>query len=416
LVFLDQSNEPDLVIYKKLDTHKLNALEQMYPSIRDTCVNDYLIINAPHVTYVYCGTRKLAMAPICAESVIIQYRATSPPNLFYKGFKFYFEWVEKPVELFCGDDLLTSSTTTTPSNEPLPLWAQNLEVSPILSMHICSGTSTTLRCPRGSDYVLSIMNSYYGVTGTGLCEVPLLSHCRQDVSLNLTCTQSCNIEYIIPKPLTQCGNQNGDYLNIVYECIPTRLPNNENPIDICASTSNDTMVLDSGMMVSPQYPVLDGAHTCSKTIAALPGKLWMVYIVDLFVEGKNDLDVCNAASLTINDGNDKIIRCGSHLPELVLISCSNIVEFKFISTDQALGYRGFKVFFKTVDEPNGWACTTTTGTTATTTTGRTSTSTLLPPSFQSKLYREKFLFFLISNLFISSCCIWWNNKWYTSIL
>jgi hypothetical protein len=343
-----------------------------------------LIINSPHVAYVYCGTRKLAIAPICAGSVVIQYRATSPPNLFYRGFKFYFEWVDKPAEISCGGNPPTPSLTTTPINEPIPIWAQNLELSPILSEHVCIGTSRTIRCPRGSDYALSIIESNYGVTGTGLCEIPSTSHCHQEASLGLTCTQSCYIEYIIPKPLVQCGNRNGDYLNIDYECIPTRLPNNENPIDICASTSTETIAMNSGLLVSPQYPVLGAARTCSKKIETLPGKLWMVFIVDLFIEGENDMGVCNAASLTINDGADKTIRCGSHLPELVLISCSNIVEFNFISTHQALGYRGFKVYFQTVDEPANWACRITTGTTRITT-RPTPTSTLLPPSFQSKL-------------------------------
>jgi hypothetical protein len=358
----------------------------MYPAIRDTCVNDYLIINAPHVAYVYCGTRKLAVPPICAGSVIIQYQATSPPSLFYKGFKLYFEWVEKPAEINCPGDPEPSTNTTTPINEVLPIWAQNLELSPILSAHVCSGTSTILRCPRGSDYVLSILESNYGVTGTGLCEIPASNHCRQEASLGLTCTQSCYIEYFLPKPLAQCGQRNADYINIDYECIPTRLPNNENPIDICGSTSTDTIALNSGMLVSPQYPVLGAARTCSKKIETVPGKLWMVFIVDLFLEGDNDLGACNAASLTIKDGNDRIVRCGLHLPELVMISCSNIVEFNFISTHQALGYRGFKVYFLTIDEPVGWACRTTLPPpTRRPTTRTTPTSTLLPPSFQSKL-------------------------------
>ncbi|CAF4547626.1 unnamed protein product, partial [Rotaria magnacalcarata] len=72
----------------------------------------------------------------------------------------------------------------------------------------------------------------------------------------------------IPKPLIQCGSQNADYINIDYECVPTRLPNHENPIDICGSTSTSTIALNKFMMVSPQYPTLGGARTCSKTIEA----------------------------------------------------------------------------------------------------------------------------------------------------
>jgi len=384
-LFLDDSNEPDLVIYKNDNTDNLNDLEQTYPSIRDICINDYLIINAPHVAYVYCGTRKLAMRPICAASVTIQYKSISAPNLFYKGFKLYFEWVEKPVEILCGGDLGLS--TTTPVNEPIPIWAQNLELSPILSAQICLGTSQTLRCPRGPDYVLSIIESSYGVTGTGSCELQSTTHCQQPASLGLTCTQSCFIEYDIPRPLLQCGSQNADYISIDYECIPTRLPNGANPIDICASATTDTIAMNSGMMISPQYPTLGAARTCTKKIETLPNKLWMVFIVDLFLEGANDFGDCNAASLTIFDGNDRIVRCGLQQPELILVSCSNIVEFKFVSTHQALGYRGFKLFFQTIDVPISWACKPTGFTTPPTiiTTPRLPTTTsLLPPSSQSK--------------------------------
>ncbi|CAF5163778.1 unnamed protein product, partial [Rotaria sp. Silwood1] len=138
-------------------------------------------------------------------------------------------------------------------------------------------------------------------------------------------TQSCFIEYNIPKPLVQCGLLNADYLYIDYECIPTRLPNNENPIDICQSTT-DTIALDRVMMVSPQYPTLHAiGRSCLKRLEASKNKLWMIYIVDLHLEvGLIDNPECDRASLTINDGKDKRVLCGLRQPELVLIGCSNI--------------------------------------------------------------------------------------------
>ncbi|CAF1053199.1 unnamed protein product [Rotaria sp. Silwood1] len=318
----EYSNEPDLVISKNDDTNNLDDIERMYSSIRDTCVNDYLIINAPHVVYVYCGIRKLSIAPICATTLDIQYKATSSPNFSYKGFKLYFERISKPMEIICDNPL---PSTTTPINEQIPIWAQNLELSPILSVHICLGAAITLRCPRGSDYVLSIIKSIYTTTGTSQCEIPSSTHCRQEASLGLTCTQSCFIEYNIPKPLVQCGLLNADYLYIDYECIPTRLPNNENPIDICQSTT-DTIALDRVMMVSPQYPTLHAiGRSCLKRLEASKNKLWMIYIVDLHLEvGLIDNPECDRASLTINDGKDKRVLCGLRQPELVLIGCSNI--------------------------------------------------------------------------------------------
>ncbi|CAF1401494.1 unnamed protein product [Rotaria magnacalcarata] len=383
----EDSGEPDLVIYKNYDTKNLDKLEEMHPSIRDICVNDYLIINAPHVAYVYCGTRKLAILPICTTAIDIQYKTSAPPNLFYKGFKLYFEWIPKPIDLICPG-ISPVTTTITPSNETSTTCSGPLELSPIYSSHVCLGTSTTLTCPCGSDYVLAIIETNYAVTGTGLCEIPSLSHCRQEASLGLTCTHSCFVEYDIPKPLIQCGSQNADYINIDYECVPTRLPNHENPIDICGSTSTSTIALNKVMMVSPQYPTLGGARTCSKKIEAPSDKIWMIYIVDLFLEGQNDIGDCNAASLTINDGNDKVVLCGLQQPGLVMVSCGNVVELKFISTHQALGYRGFKVYSQTIDLPGNWACKPPNMTITTTTTRKTSppTTTVLPPSLQIPAY------------------------------
>ncbi|CAF2070883.1 unnamed protein product [Rotaria magnacalcarata] len=383
----EDSGEPDLVIYKNYDTKNLDELEDMHPAIRDTCVNDYLIINAPRVAYVYCGTRKLAILPICTTAIDIQYKTSSPPNLFYKGFKLYFEWLPKPIDLICPG-ISPVTTTITPSNETSTTCSGPLELSPIYSSHICLGTSTTLTCPCGSDYVLAIIETNYAVTGTGLCEIPSLSHCRQEASLGLTCTHSCFVEYDIPKPLIQCGSQNADYINIDYECVPTRLPNHENPIDICGSASTSTIALNKFMMVSPQYPTLGGARTCSKTIEAPSGKIWMIYIVDLFLEGQNDIGDCNAASLTINDGSDKVVLCGLQQTQLVMVSCGNVVELKFVSTDQALGYRGFKVYSQTIDLPSNWVCKPPNMTIATTMTRKTSppTTAVLPPSLQIPAY------------------------------
>ena len=364
----------------------LNELEQLNPSIRETCVNDYLVIDSPLIAYVFCGKRKLALAPICASAITIKYKSSSTPLFNYKGFKLYFEWVPKSPDVICSIPVDPSLSTTTISL-PIPIWAQNLDLSPILSEHICLGTRTTLRCPRPEDYVISIIDANYAVTGTGQCEIPASTHCYQEASLGITCTKSCPVIYEIPKPLVQCGNQNADYLSIDFECIPTRLPNNQNPTDICSSTTTGTIAIDKGMLVSPQYPNLGPARTCSKTIESVPSKLWMVFVVDLFLEGENDFGECDAASLTIFDGNDKVIRCGLHQPELVMISCSNVLQFNFVSTHQAIGYRGFKVFFQTIDRPSDWQCQPTgfnfTTVTTPTTTRPPITTTLVPPSLQS---------------------------------
>jgi hypothetical protein len=139
----------------------------------------------------------------------------------------------------------------------------------------------------------------------------------------------------------------------------------------------------------------------------------MIYIVDLFLEGDNDFGECNDASLTIYDGNYKLSYCGLQQPELVLFSCANIVQFNFTSTRLALGgYRGFKVYFKTIGVPIGWPCG---NSTATTTMRPPPPTTLVPPSLQSKsiFNRNKKNAFFLS----SSCRLWWNNgTWYSSIL
>jgi hypothetical protein len=381
--FADGSDQPDLIIPKTFDTDDLNELEKMYPSLRDFCSDDYLMISSTQTAYIYCGKRKLVMPPICDTSVRVGYRASGKPMLSYKGFKFYFESIAKPVDLICGGSVIIDSTT--PSIDVIPIWAQNLELSPSLSKHVCLGTSTFLQCPRADDYALAIIDKYYGATNTGLCEPPAASHCIQEASLDINCDRVCPVFYDFPKPLSLCGNKNANYLNIYYECIPTRLPNNENPTDICSSTIPGNIIADKGMMVSPQYPTLSGTRSCTKTIEALPNKLWMIFIVDVFIEGSNDVGNCDSASLTIFDGNERIIRCGQQGPALTLISCSNIVQFNFLSTHNAIGYRGFKVYYQTIDVPAFWPCASSFNNKTTTTQRPTpSTSTLVPPSLQSK--------------------------------
>jgi hypothetical protein len=382
----ENSDQADLVIYKR---DEFEDILKMYPEIRDVCTTDYLILNTRFVVYIYCGTRKVALQPVCTSSATIQYRATAPANPVSKGFKFYFEWIEKPPEVTCagtpGTVDPTAPTTVTPI-EILPIWALNLDISPLFSKHICLGTSDSIRCPRRNDYVIAVEDSKYGVTSTGLCDIPSFSDCYEKTALNLACTNACPIEYIVPKVLSHCENKTANYLTLDYECVPTRLANDENPIDICSSTPTETIAVNKGMMISPKYPSLDAAsHTCSKTIETVPSKIWMIYIVDLFLESENTFGDCDHAALTINDGNDVRIICGLQEPQLVLTSCSNIVRFDFRSSQQALGYRGFKLFFRTIDVPPGWACTPS-GFTTTIQPSTTQTSppvTLIPPTLQS---------------------------------
>jgi hypothetical protein len=407
----EYSNQADLVIYK---TNEFDDIEQMYPSIRDTCVTDYFILNTRFVAYILCGTRKLTLEAMCTSSATIQYKTTAPTHPISKGFKLYFEWIEKPVDVICAGTPGTvdpTASTTTPPIEPLPMWAQNLDISPIFSKHICLGTSDSIKCPRAADYVIAIEDSKYGVTTTGLCDIPSFSDCYQQASLNLICTHTCLVEYIVPRPLTHCANQTANYLTIDYECVPTRLANDENPIDICASTPVDTIALNKGIMISPQYPSLDSTHVCSKTLQTVSNKIWMIYIVDLFLEREDTFGQCIHAALSINDGNDVRIICGLQQPQLVLTSCSNIVIFNFRSSQQALGYRGFKVFFRAIDVPVGWACTPSgfSSTTQQTTVQTSPPVTLIPPTFQSKLFEEKKRIKTFS--FSDSCCVWWNNNW-----
>ena len=361
----------------------------MNPALRDVCVQDYLLINTPQIAYVYCGKAKLTIGPFCAGRVTIQYQATATALFTYKGFKLYYEWIPQSPDVVCNGPI-DPILTTTPIVEILDQWAQNLELSPTFSTHICLGQSTVLRCQREKDYVLALVDSSYAVTGTGTCDIPSNSHCRQEVSLGLTCTKSCPIVYNIPRPLSSCQNQNADYLNIYYECIPTILPNNEVPLDICSPSVSGTIVRDSGIITSPQYPGLNGVRRCGKTLEALPGKLWLIFLTDLSLEGENDFGNCDQSSMTIYDGNEKSFYCGSRPPSLVRISCSNIIQIEFASTHTAIGYRGFRLFYQTIDAPEGWSCVpnfsnATTLTTRTTTRGPT-TTTLIPPSLQSKAF------------------------------
>ncbi|CAF4446524.1 unnamed protein product, partial [Rotaria sp. Silwood2] len=127
-----------------------------------------------------------------------------------------------------SDCVLPSSTARV--SESIPIWTQNLQPSSILSVDICLEVAIALRCFRGADYVLAIIEPNYATTGIGQYEIPTSIQCHQDTSLGLTCIQSCFTKYDIPKPLVQFVLLDTDYINIDYQCIPTCLPNNENPI------------------------------------------------------------------------------------------------------------------------------------------------------------------------------------------
>ena len=384
--YSEGSDGPDLVIRKNSGTSESDDSAALEATARDTCSNNYLLINGPQVAYIYCGKQKRVIDPICGAQVTFQYTATASPTIFYRGFKLYYETFFKPADINCG--VIIDPITTTPINEPWPVWAQNLELSPILPAQICLGDSDTLRCARQSDYALAIIDARYYVTGTGQCDRITTSSCSQVTAINAPCSQSCRIVYDIPKVLPNCGNQRADSLNINYECIPTRLPNNENPIDICSTSQSDSITEGRGIINSPKYPTLQGFWRCKKQIRTVPGKLWKIFLVDLFVESEDSLDQCSDSSLTINDGNEARVLCGSQQPELIMISCSNIVDFQFFSPGKGLNYRGFKIYYESMDQPLTWPCvpasqnSTTRATTLSTMT-TVSTTTLVPPSLQS---------------------------------
>ncbi|CAF4693102.1 unnamed protein product [Rotaria sp. Silwood2] len=78
----NDSNKPDFIIYKNNLVNDFDNNEQRDPSILDTCVKDYLIIDTPHTTYIYCGKQKLVLPPICTTCVRIQYKTTPTSDLF----------------------------------------------------------------------------------------------------------------------------------------------------------------------------------------------------------------------------------------------------------------------------------------------------------------------------------------------
>ncbi|CAF0779245.1 unnamed protein product [Didymodactylos carnosus] len=379
----------DLIIHRSPSSLFIDATDHIRYGLRDICPKDYLIINgAVGISYVFCGTRKLVLPPICATEVYIQYYAPAAPNLFYKGFKLYFEQVPKPmdgVECGIGHTENPNLSTTTEDPSTLPIWAQNFELSPIFSQFLCHGFVVRITCP--STYVVSIDKAYYGVTGTGQCETPDNSHCKQDASLSLSCTHTCSVDYAVPQSLILCGGSDADYLTFDYQCIPTQLSNGQLPIDICSTSVTDTLAINRGMLTSPQYPQL-GLQTrrCSKTLQTNSNQLWAIYIVDLNIEGADANANCIDASLTLYDGKDRITLCGSQQPQQILTSCSETVQIEFVSNRQAIGYRGFKLYFETINIPPNWACVPIGYSTLPSTMRPPQTTSKLPPSVLIQTY------------------------------
>ena len=118
----------------------------------------------------------------------------------------------------------------------------------------------------------------------------------------------------------------------------------------------------------------------------MSSKIWQIFILDIYIDGNSDAGNCDTSSLTVYDGDHKITLCGSHKPEYLAVSCSNIVEFHYTTSHPTVNYRGFKMYFETMDIPNGWSCIPDgfTTTTTSTTPAPPLTTTKTPPSLRSK--------------------------------
>lgn len=113
-------------------------------------------------------------------------------------------------------------------------------------------------------------------------------------------------------------------------------PDFSQTISVCAPAS--TPIPPNGQVTSPGYPGGYGVVNCKKRFVAQPGYQYVLQVTDL------DLNpTCAKSYLEIDDGTNQILhRCGSTIPQTVVISSNATV--KFVTTVPSTGiYTGFSV-------------------------------------------------------------------------
>lgn len=132
-----------------------------------SCLTDYVTITHSSGVLKGCGNKKFSFENrICSSEVYVSYKTTVTSSVF-RGFKLYYEFVDRRTQPNCPTDLPTTvtQTTSTPSTKPHVI---DLAASEIHKDHICLGDHKTITVPP--EYNLFVINYFYGVYVGDSCD------------------------------------------------------------------------------------------------------------------------------------------------------------------------------------------------------------------------------------------------------
>jgi hypothetical protein len=133
-----------------------------------SCPTDYVKITDTTGTYKACGYKKIAYdKQLCSNVVYISYNAPAIlSSSLYKGFRIYYEFVDRSTQ----PDCITGTPafpTTQPPTTTTPQVVFDLSARPVNKTIICRGSEATITVPK--NYTLFPIDLYYGVS-PGQCK------------------------------------------------------------------------------------------------------------------------------------------------------------------------------------------------------------------------------------------------------
>ena len=131
-----------------------------------SCLTDFVTITHNTGVFKACGNRKYSYENrLCSSEVFINYKAATASSL-YRGFKLYYEFIDRSLEPRCPTNLPTTSRETPP---PAPTISPitDLFASEIQRDFVCKGNAKTINVP--SQFNLFVINFFYGVTTSDSC-------------------------------------------------------------------------------------------------------------------------------------------------------------------------------------------------------------------------------------------------------
>lgn len=246
-------------------------------------------------------------------------------------------------------------------------------------VHVCSLTTTTLRCPVG--YVIIVKSAFFGVTQIpGLCTYSS-GDCTADAMDIILCdTDSTRCNVYVPRIIiSQCSNQYNNYVVIEYDCVPISIMDSTKEYDICQSGTGITS--DHGIIKSRGYPTQfqTTAVECIRPISVPNNKTIRLWLTDLSIGSISGN--CTADYIKVIDSIQTYQHCNTSRYTYPYL-CSSTIMILYYVTTQLENHRGVRMYFEIVDRLENDSCPNSVGTLTST---PYTTLSILPPSLQSKL-------------------------------